>query len=335
MNKILSIIVCLFMALSVKAQSYNQLIEKAMEYTKRDSLVQAEDLFRQALKSDPKNARNALLFSNLGTVLKRQGKTDEALEAYTMALNITPYATSILLNRAALYMEKNLLNKAYVDYCNVIDLLPENIEARLFRAYIYMEQRQYAEARIDYNVVLGKDAKNRTARLGIIMLDEKEGRYASARDGLNLMIQENPHDTSLLKMRANIELEDNHPELALVDIEEVINVTPADAEAYIMQGDILLSMKKKEAGNPPPGIGRKAAAVQISLFGETANLLSCLPISTIKAFSYLKNSPKSLFINDFPHHKWFILISNIRRTRFQPLPIKSPFLPIKLYNPAR
>ena len=246
MNKILSIIVCLFMALSVKAQSYNQLIEKAMEYTKRDSLVQAEDLFRQALKSDPKNVRNALLFSNLGTVLKRQGKTDEALEAYTMALNITPYATSILLNRAALYMEKNLLNKAYVDYCNVIDLLPENIEARLFRAYIYMEQRQYAEARIDYNVVLGKDAKNRTARLGIIMLDEKEGRYASARDGLNLMIQENPHDTSLLKMRANIELEDNHPELALVDIEEVINVTPADAEAYIMQGDILLSMKKKD-----------------------------------------------------------------------------------------
>ena len=78
------------------------------------------------------------------------------------------------------------------------------------------------------------------------MDDEKEGRYASARDGLNLMIQENPHDTSLLKMRANIELEDNHPELALVDIEEVINVTPADAEAYIMQGDILLSMKKKD-----------------------------------------------------------------------------------------
>ena len=60
----------------------------------------------------------------------------------------------MLLNRAALYLEKDLIQKAYLDCCNVIDLLPKNLEARLFRAYIYMQRREYKEARVDYKVVL-------------------------------------------------------------------------------------------------------------------------------------------------------------------------------------
>ena len=125
------------------AQSYAEVVEEAMDCIKKDSLVQAESLFQKALKMDPSNARNALLFSNLGTVQKRLGKRDEAIESYTMALNIIPYSTAMLLNRASLYLEMNLTDKAYIDYCNVIDLLPENVEARLFRAYIYMQRRQY------------------------------------------------------------------------------------------------------------------------------------------------------------------------------------------------
>ena len=94
MNRILliTILACLTTASPAKAQSsYNELVEEAMKYIKLDSLTQAENLFRQALKADPTNARNALVFSNLGTVLKRQGKTDEAIKNYTFALNITPY----------------------------------------------------------------------------------------------------------------------------------------------------------------------------------------------------------------------------------------------------
>ena len=122
---------------------YHRLVGQAMDYTLKDSLKQAEQLFREALKLDPTNARNALLFSNLGTVLRRQGRADEAIEAYTMALNITPYSTAMLLNRASLYMEKGREDLAYVDYCTVIDLLPDEIEARLVRAYIYQRRRQY------------------------------------------------------------------------------------------------------------------------------------------------------------------------------------------------
>ncbi|WP_300725082.1 tetratricopeptide repeat protein [uncultured Bacteroides sp.] len=240
---LLSLLLCAMSA--VKGQSYSELVEKAMDYTLKDSLAQAEELYKEALKLDPKNARNALLFSNLGTVQKRMGRLDDAIESYTMALNITPYATAILLNRASIYMEKGFREKAYLDYCNVIDLLPNDKEARLMRAYIYMYRRQYKEARIDYNVVVGEDAQNMTARLGLVMLDQKEGRFQSAIESLNLLINENPREAMLLKMRANIELEQKYPELALMDLEEAARVDTKDADIWVMIGDIQLELKNK------------------------------------------------------------------------------------------
>ena len=56
MNRILliTILACLTTASPAKAQSsYNELVEEAMKYIKLDSLTQAENLFRQALKADP------------------------------------------------------------------------------------------------------------------------------------------------------------------------------------------------------------------------------------------------------------------------------------------
>ena len=226
-------------------QTYNEVVDRAMKYALSDSLVQAEQLFRQALKMDPNNARNALLFSNLGTVLKRLGRTDEAIEAYTMALNITPYSTAMLLNRGTLYLDKGLDSKAYIDFCNVIDLIPENIEARLYRAYIYMQRREYKEARIDYNVILEKEPSHKAARIGMAMLDQREGNFTAARDKLNLLIGEFTDDPSLLVMRANLDLERGYPESAVIDLEEALRLNPKDAETTVQLGDVYLSLKDK------------------------------------------------------------------------------------------
>ena len=241
MKKIQILIFILFCALTRSyAQSYNEIVERAMKYTFTDSLEQAEQLFREALKMDPNNARNALLFSNLGTVLKRMGRTDEAIDAYTMALNITPYSTAMLLNRGTLYLDKGLDSKAYVDFCNVI------IEARLYRAYIYMQRREYTEARIDYNVIVGKEPSHKAARIGLAMLDQLEGKLSAARDKLNLLIGEFTDDPSLLIMRANLDLERGYPEAAVLDLEEALRLNPKDAETTVQLGDVYLSLKDKD-----------------------------------------------------------------------------------------
>ena len=91
-----------------------------------------------------------------------------------------------------------------------------------------------------------KDAKNQTARLGMILLDQKEGRLLAARDGLNQLIEEAPQDVSLLKMRANLELEQGYPDAAQASVDEAIEMAPEDADAYVMKGDICLLLKKKQ-----------------------------------------------------------------------------------------
>ena len=93
------IILILFLSFPVAlcAQTYQQLSEKAIEYIEMDSLSKAEELLLQALKLEPKNAKNAMLFSNLGLVQRRLGEYDKALESYSFALNFAPLAVPILL----------------------------------------------------------------------------------------------------------------------------------------------------------------------------------------------------------------------------------------------
>ena len=248
MKRVRMIIVGMLACFQLSAQTYDELISKAMDAIEKDSLYQAETLFQQALRLEPANMRNALLFSNLGTIQRRMGKNKEALEAYTLALNLTPYSTTMLLNRASLYLELDNLDKAYLDYCNVIDIDDKNKEALQFRAYIYMRRRQYSDAKIDYQRLLEVMPDNQTARIGMAMVNQKLHRYNESLEEFNRLIVDYPKDTSLLKARAELELEMNTPDLALLDLETAVRLTPNDAELYVMCGEIYLSLgRKREA----------------------------------------------------------------------------------------
>lgn len=97
-----------FSSLTVSAQTYRELSEKAIDCIERDSLAQAEDLLVQAMKLEPSNPHNALLFSNLGLVQRRLGRYDDALQSYTYALNIAPNAVPIPIGSCCyLYGERN------------------------------------------------------------------------------------------------------------------------------------------------------------------------------------------------------------------------------------
>lgn len=240
---IIALLFCFPMA--VCAQTYQQLSEKAVECIEKDSLLQAEELLVKALKMEPKNAKNALLFSNLGLVQRRLGEFDKALESYSFALNFAPLAVPILLDRAAIYMETGKADRAYTDYCQVLDEDKRNKEALLMRAYIYVTRRDYPAARIDYNRLLEIDSQSYSGRLGLATLDQKEGKFREALEILSKMIVESPDDPVLYIARADVEREMKHDELALVDLEEAIRLDASSADAYLLRGNIYLSQKKK------------------------------------------------------------------------------------------
>lgn len=248
MKRMIYILVLCCGCFNLSAQTYDELITRAMDAVEKDSLFQAEGLFKKALQLDPSNMRNALLFSNLGTIQRRMGKNKEALESYSLALNLTPYSVTMLLNRASLYLELDNLDKAYVDYCNVIDLDAKNVEALGFRAYIYMRRRQYQDAKVDYQRLLETMPDDKTARIGMAMVNQKLQRYRESLEEFNRLIVDYPHDVSLLKARAELEVDMNTLDLALLDLENAVKLAPADEEIYVMCGEIYLAQgRKREA----------------------------------------------------------------------------------------
>ena len=248
MKRIVYILLLCCSCFQLSAQTYDELITRAMDAVEKDSLYQAEQLFKEALRLEPSHMRNALLFFNLGTIQRRMGKNDDAVESYSLALNLTPYSVTMLLNRASLYLEMDYLDKAYVDYCNVIDLDDKNQEALRFRAYIYMRRRQYQDARNDYQRLLEAIPGEKTARIGMAMANQKLNRHRESLEEFNRLIVDYPKDASLLKARAELEIVMNSLEMALLDLENAAKLDPNDADIYIMCGEIYLAQgKKREA----------------------------------------------------------------------------------------
>ena len=236
------------MGLSVcrsSAQTYLEWAERGLDYAGRDSLPQAEACLKEALRTDPSNVKNALLLSNLGTVQRRQGKREEALESYSLALNITPYSKTILLNHASLCLDMQLTDKAYSDYCTLLDLDARCVEALQYRAFIYMQRHQYGEARVDYVRLLEAEPTHRNARLGKALADQYLHHYREALEELTRLTVETPRDAMLWKVRANIEMEMGETGQALLDLEEAARLTPGDADIYVTCGQIYLAQGKR------------------------------------------------------------------------------------------
>lgn len=252
---ILSLLACGAMALPAFSQTYQELSERAVAATEQDSLTKAVEYIQQALKLEPANPHNALLFSNLGTIQRRQRDYEQALESYTLALNIAPRAVPILLNRAALYLELGKDDLARIDYSLILDIEADNKEALLMRAYIYMQQRDYNFARADYERLLKLDPQSYNGRLGLATLEQKNGKYQEALAILNRMIGEKGSDSDSLAAplyavlyvaRAGVEQDMKHVDLAMIDLEEALRLDPSQTEAYLMRGQIYLSQKKKD-----------------------------------------------------------------------------------------
>lgn len=226
-------------------QTYQQLADKAVAYFEMDSLDASEKLFQQALRLEPSNPRNALLFSNIGMIQQKKRKYDQAIQYYTYALNIAPTAVPILLNRATVQMELGETNKAYVDYCQVLDVDKENKEAFLMRAYIYAMRRDYKAARADYTNLLRIDPANYPGRLGLATLCQKEGKYQEALQIINAMMAADEKDVTLYMMRSGIENDMGQTDAALLDLGEAIKLSPDLPDPYLLRAELYLEQNKK------------------------------------------------------------------------------------------
>lgn len=81
-------------------RAYIELADSADMYMKHENWADAERVITKALRREPANKSNWLLWSNLGVVRTHQDNYEGALEAYDIGLSSAPKSTVILSNRA-------------------------------------------------------------------------------------------------------------------------------------------------------------------------------------------------------------------------------------------
>ena len=244
-RNILLLLMCLLFS-GLHAQNYKELFDKATHCEEIDSLVQAEKYYREALKVEPTNAHNCMIFANLGRLQYRMQRFDDALDSYNYAVNLAPLAVPVLMDRASLYFEMGNTDRAYVDCCTVLDVNKDNTKALFLRAYLQSNKRLYKEALADYKHLLELEPQSVSGRLGLAILFQQDKKYKESIELLNKLIVEMPDDAEFYIIRAGVEKDITQLDFSLMDLDKAISLSPKSANAYMLRGEILLVQKKKE-----------------------------------------------------------------------------------------
>lgn len=244
--KTIFFLLCVSLFLPVlQAQSYVEYIDRATRCEQQDSLEQAEEYYMQAVRLQPKSPQNALLYANVARLQRLQNRMDDALTSYGYSLNRYPNNVKVLLDRAELLLEMGRERGALIDCSTVLDIDSVNRNALLMRSYLYYKARRYQEAEVDYLRLLRKNETDSVASMGLAVLYQAWEKLPKAFEIWNRLIERSPQDGMLYLCRAEVERMMKSYELALMDVDKAISLSVADADTWILRGDICMEMGKK------------------------------------------------------------------------------------------
>lgn len=255
--KILTIclVAFLFSRVDVVAQeSYLQLVERGLNAAQHDSLAEAEQFFLSAIRKEPSNKKNALIYTNLGKLQEKQGRIAEAVNSYSESIRIFPESVPLIKARADVFLKSNNYAKALLDYSKILEVsgMPPVTEGKwpLSDVYVCMghcctKLHQNETAEQYFNIVLEKEPDNYLARLGLVVLKQSTGNVVDALNRLNLLMDKYPDKAELYSMRAELEVDSKSYELAEQDLTRAINLDSNNSNYVLARADVYMQINQK------------------------------------------------------------------------------------------
>ncbi len=137
-------------------KEYSYILSKATTDNK-DLLYTLERTFKKKVDNMPSNAN---LNANMGAILQKEGRLDEALTYYKQAETLDPSNINTRINTGTLYQQKGDYRTAIKAYESVLILYPDNINANLYRAQCYDKLGENKTAQEGYKKVMALDPNN-------------------------------------------------------------------------------------------------------------------------------------------------------------------------------
>jgi predicted O-linked N-acetylglucosamine transferase (SPINDLY family) len=205
----------------------DQLYNAALAAQKSGREAEAERLYRRILEQ----ASRPEVLVNLGNLLARQNRREEALVLYDRALAARPDFLEGLFNRAGLLLELKRPQEALENYGRVVALRPDlfvawNNRGSALRA---LQRHEEALASFERAAALNPSHVNALTNRAMALWDLRRLPEALAAADKALTVQ--PGHAEALYTRANILRDLGHMAEALADYEQVLTIQPAHLHA--------------------------------------------------------------------------------------------------------
>lgn len=178
-----------------------------------------------------------MLLSNLGTLQRYQGRLDEAIKNYTLALDMTPNAVTLILNRAAVYMQKGDMDLAVADFERVRSLDENEPESRYSLGMLALDEGKWETAEALFNEIKKANPKEPLGNEGLGIMYKEKGDHARAVIYLSEVIKVDPNPT-LLGNRADCYLVLKQLNNASLDIQQALEKAPNDGFLYLLRAKL-------------------------------------------------------------------------------------------------
>ena len=216
---------------------YFQCIDSAQNYIYSHDWPIAEQWLLKAFMADPENPSNSMVLSNIATLQRYQGKLSEAVKNYTLALDMTPHAVTLLLNRAALYVELDSIERAVDDYERVCELDMYDTESRYSLGVIAMERGDTKRAEDLFNEIRRINPNSGLYHEGMGLLYKRNGNYSRAAELFTQVIKVQP-SAQMLAHRADCYLATKRLNDAAEDIRTALGIAPDDPYLYVLRAKL-------------------------------------------------------------------------------------------------
>ena len=216
---------------------YFQCIDSAQTYIYSHEWAVAEQWLLKAFKTDPANPSNSMVLSNIATLQRYQGKLADAVKNYTLALDMTPHAVTLLLNRAALYVQMDSVQRAIDDYERVCELDLYDTEARYSLGVLAMERGDTKRAEDLFTEIKRINPNSGLYHEGMGLLHKRNGNYSRAAELFSQVIKVQP-TAQLLGHRADCYLAMKRLNDAEADIRTALEMTPDDPYLYLLRAKL-------------------------------------------------------------------------------------------------
>jgi tetratricopeptide (TPR) repeat protein len=233
-------------AIDMDPQRIESYISLQRLYMTRENADEAEKAIRRGIAANP---AATLGYIEYGRFLMYASRDAEAEVVFSQAISNDP--TNIEAREAAadFYVTSRQTEKAERAYLDLVTVQENSPESRLVLAEFYETAERGDEAVNVLNSIIADTPEYVRARykLGEIYLDRKDA--SKVNEQLEALFNINDNDTEALMLRSRLRLQENKPDEAVKDLEDVLKKTPSAKEPLFLMVQARLALGQVEQAN--------------------------------------------------------------------------------------